>query len=241
MLCPLCLRGLAQGVEQTQHFWHEPFLNLGDANTVSSRPGLWVPAKLCVVVTLLWGQSPGTVHRVPSEMLHGEWGLPDIWPSACIWTPFLFLIFIYLAVLGLMGSLVVACRLSWPIALGKCKANSQPLDLQGSPGWDFLACKTHSSSFQSFIFFTYRCISQLTRWFASRFSVLILRISNVDVSQSTEGSASRKSFFLSHYMYLLQTYAMDHQPALSLKELLYAEKKRPQRETGKGWNKTAHP
>ena len=183
------------GVEQTQHFWHEPFLNLGDANTVSSRPGLWGPAKLFRVFTLLWGQSPGTVHRVPSEMLHGQWGLPDIWPSACIWTPFLFLIFIYLAVLGLMGSLVVACRLSWPIALGKCKANSQPLDLQGSPGWDFLACKTHSSSFQSFIFFTYRCISQLTRWFASRFSVLILRISNVDVLQSTEGSTSRKSFF----------------------------------------------
>ena len=61
--CPLCLRGLAQGVEQTQHFWHEPFFNLGDANTVSSRPGLWVPVKL------FWDryapvrtQSPGTMH-----------------------------------------------------------------------------------------------------------------------------------------------------------------------------------
>ena len=40
VLCPLCLRGLAQGVEQTQHFWHEPLFNLGDANAVSSRPGL---------------------------------------------------------------------------------------------------------------------------------------------------------------------------------------------------------
>ena len=63
--CPLCLRGLAQGVEQTHHFWHEPFFNLGDANTVSSRPGLWVPAKL------FWDhyppvrtQSPGSIHCV---------------------------------------------------------------------------------------------------------------------------------------------------------------------------------
>ena len=72
MLFPLCLRGLAQEVEQTQHFWHEPFFNLGDANTVSSRPGLWGPVKLFGVVTLLWGRSPGTVHHVPSEMLHGE-------------------------------------------------------------------------------------------------------------------------------------------------------------------------
>lgn len=136
-------------MEQTQISGINLSFNLGDANTVCSRPGLWGPAKLFGVVTLLWGRSPGTVHHVPSEILHGERGLPDIWPSACIWTPFFFfLICIYLAVSCLMGSLVVACRLSWPIALGKCKANSQPLDLQRSPGWDFLACKTHSSSFQ---------------------------------------------------------------------------------------------
>jgi len=63
VLCPLCLRGLAQGVEQTQHFWHEPFLNLEDANMVSSRPGVWVPAKLFWDrYTPVRTQSPGTVH-----------------------------------------------------------------------------------------------------------------------------------------------------------------------------------
>ena len=70
--CPLCLRGLAQGVEQTQHFWHEPFLNLEDANTVSSRPGVWVPAKL------FWDRYPPVRrvarHRalIQSEILQDE-------------------------------------------------------------------------------------------------------------------------------------------------------------------------
>ena len=54
---------LAQGVEETQHFWHEPFLNLEDANMVSSRPGVWVPAKLFWDrYTPVRTQSPGTVH-----------------------------------------------------------------------------------------------------------------------------------------------------------------------------------
>ena len=54
--------------------------------------------------------------------------------------------------------------------------------------------------------------------------MICLRISNMDVFQSTEGSTSRKTFFLSHYMYLLGTYSMNHQPALSFKKLVYAEK-----------------
>ena len=110
---PLCLRGLAQGVEQTQHFWHEPFFNLGEANTVSSRPGLWRPAKLS-------GSLPtcGDGRQAPCTMSHLRYftvsedsqisGLLRVFGLLF----FFFLICIYLAVSCLMGSLVVACRLS---------------------------------------------------------------------------------------------------------------------------------
>ena len=70
--CPLCLKGLAQGAEQIQHFWHEPFFNLEDANSVSSRPGVWVPAKL------FWDRYPPVRrvarHRalIQSEILQDE-------------------------------------------------------------------------------------------------------------------------------------------------------------------------
>ena len=112
-----CLRGLAQGVEQTQHFWHGPFFNLGDANTVSSRPGLWVPAKL------FWDryppvrtQSPGTVHWSNLRFFMVS---DDSQISGLLHVFWLFFFNIYfLAVSGLMGSLVVACRLSCPTALG---------------------------------------------------------------------------------------------------------------------------
>ena len=146
-----------------------------------------------------------------------------------------------------MGSLVVACRLSCHTALGILipSPGIEPVSsaLQGEflttrppekPSLGFSACKTHSASFR-FLFSSLKDIflssfdDSLTR-----FSVVILRISNVDVLKSTEGSTSRKTFFLSHYMYLLGTYSMNHQAAPSLKELLYAEKKRLQRETGKG-------
>ena len=189
------------------------------------------------IVTLLWGQSPGTVHWsnlrffVVSEDSQIS-GLLHV-----LGLLFFFLIYIYLAVFGLMGSVVVACRLSCHTALGILipSPGIEPASpaLQGEflttgppgkPSLGFSACKTHSSFFQILIFFTSGYISQLIRWFATRFSVVILRISNVDVLKSTEGSTSRKTFFLSHYMYLLGTYSMNHQPALSFKKLVYAEK-----------------
>ena len=74
---------------------------------------------------------------------------------------FIFKIFIYLAVSGFLGSLVVACKLGCLTALGilipspgidptspALQGKFLTAGHQGSPRWDFLACKTHSSSFQ---------------------------------------------------------------------------------------------
>ena len=165
--CPLCLRDLAQGVEQTQHFWHEPFFNLEmqmqsvldlDSGCQRSCSG---------IVTLLWGQSPGTVHwsNLRFFMVSEDSQISGL--LHVLGLLFFFLIYIYLAVLGLMGSVVVACRLSCHTALGILipSPGIEPASpaLQGEflttgppgkPSLGFSACKTHSSFFQIFIFFT---------------------------------------------------------------------------------------
>ena len=106
-------------------------------------------------------QAPCIVSHLRCFTVSEDYQISGLLPVLDSFFKFIFKIFIYLAVSGFLGSLVVACKLGCLTALGilipspgidptspALQGKFLTAGHQGSPRWDFLACKTHSSSFQ---------------------------------------------------------------------------------------------